>query len=427
MFSFVLPMLDSDVTARAAVEQSMASSVGGAGAGALMAGVEGAVEGALRGAMSRYDFRLDGSYERVLQVSPGPVGSAPSDSVSARLGGGAGWTLSRSADLSLATAGYLATRLGVRAADALAARDPFLSGNRLQYTLSGAPALAIAASRRAAVHVGVGYDQAGALSADDPEAAGVDAHTGRADASASVEIGPREALTPELRYEVTQLYHAVLDTELTRGPAQVHTGSALLAASRDLTRNVSTRVAGGLTVASPPPVLSSRHAVIAPAARVGLTWLAERYRLTADYTYAYTSLGPRIGFGHEHEASIEASLRPLRGGAHRDLLVTGVVRLSTGSAPVAANPPLQPSPGAPAPPGEGSLSTTTALAGAQIEVPLSRGVALRGGLDLEYVRAALDPAPAAGQPGGSLRAILTAGLSGTLSTDPHHTLRRDPE
>lgn len=427
MFSFVLPMWDSDVTARAAVEQSVASNVGDLGTGALMAGVQGSVEGSARGEVSRYGFSLDGGYERVFQVARGSARGAPSDSIAARIGGGAGWAISPLADLSVATAGYLATRLGVRADDALAARDPFLFGNRLQYTLSGGPALSITTSRRAAVRVGAGYEQAGALSADDPAAVGVDAHTGRAEASTSIDVGPLDTLTPELRYEVTQYYHALLDTELTRGAARVHAGAALVSESHELTRNLSTRVSGGVTVASPPPVLSSRHAVIAPAARAGLTYVAERYRLSAGYAYEYTSLGPRIGFGHEHEASIEATFRPVPGGATRDLIVTGVARFAAGSAPVAASPPLHLAPGSPAPSREGSLSTITALAGAEIAYPLAQGVELRGGVDLEYVRAALDPAPRAGEAGGSLRSIVSAGISGTLSTDRHRTLRRDPD
>ncbi|WP_437971577.1 hypothetical protein WMF04_20695 [Sorangium sp. So ce260] len=428
MFSFVLPMWDSDVTARAAVEQSVASNVGDVGSGALMTGVGGSVEGSLRGESSRYGFSVDGSYERVFQVSLDAARSAtPSDSVSARLGGGAGWALSPRADLSMATAGYVATRLGMRASDALAARDPFLSGNRLQYTLSGGPVLSVTTSRRSAVRLDVGYEQAGALSADDPAAVGIDAHTGRAQVSTAIELGALDTLTPELRYEITQYHHALLDTELTRGEARVHAGAAVLSASHELTRNASTRIEGGVTVASPPPVLSSRDAVVAPTARVGLTYVQERYRLTAGYGYAYTSLGPRIGFGHEHEASLEASVRPARGGATRDLVVTGVAHFSTGSAPVAANPPLHLAPGAPAPSREGSLSTITALAGAEIAYPLTRGVALRGGVDLEYVRAALDPAPSAGEAGGSLRSIVTAGISGTLSTDRHRTVRRDPD
>ncbi|MGK4005007.1 hypothetical protein WMF31_20440 [Sorangium sp. So ce1036] len=427
MFSFVLPMLDTDVTARAAVEHSVASHVGDVGTGALLAGVEGSVEGSLRDAMSRYGFRANGSYERVLQVSLGPGRSTPSDSVAARLGGAAGWTLSPFADLSMDAAGYLATRLGVRAADELAARDPFLFGNRLQYTLSGGPALSITTSRRSTVRLGAGYEQAGALSADDPAAVGVDARAGRAEVSTSIELGALDTLTPEIRYELTRYYHALLDADLTRGPARIHAGSALVSESHELTRNVSTRVSGGVTVASPPPLLPSRDAVIAPSARAGLTYVNERYRLTAGYAYAYTSLGPRIGFGHEHEASLEASFRPVRGGAYRDLVVTGVARLSAGSAPVAANPPLHVDLGAPAPSMEGTLSTTTAVAGAEIEYPLARGIALRGGFDLEYVRAALDPAPATGQSGGSLRSIFTASLSGTLSTDPQRTVRRDPD
>lgn len=427
MFSFVIPMVEADVTARAAVEQSVASNVGDVGTGAVMAGVEASVEGSMRDTLSSYGFSVDGSYQRVLQVSLDAGRFTPSDSVSARLGGGAGWTLSPLTELSLSARGYLATRLGVRATEPLAARDPFLSGNRLQYTLSGGPGFSITTSRRSTLHLGAGYEQAGALSADDPAATGVDAHTGRVEVGSAYELGAVDTLSPELHYEYTRYYHALLDTELHRGDAEVHSGSAVVSESHELSRNLTARVAGGVTVASPPPILASRDLVVSPTARAGLTYVGERYRLTAGYRYAYTSLGPRIGFGHEHEASLEVGFRPVRGGEFRDFVVTGVARLSAGSTPVAANPPLHLDPAAPAPSAKGELSTYTAVAGAEIEYPLARGIALRGGFDLEYVHAALDPAPSTGAAGGSLRSIFMAGISGTLSTDRHRTLRRDPD
>jgi hypothetical protein len=410
-----------------AVEQSVASNVADVGTGALMAGAEAAVEAAFRGALARAGFNVDGSYARVLQVSLDSGQLSPADSLSANLGAGAGFSLSPLADLSMSARGYLATRLGMRAGDALAARDPFLFGQRLQYSLSAGPDLSITTSRRASVHLGGGYEQAGALSAEDPSAAGVDAHTGRANVSYSQEIGPVDALTPELRYEYTHYHHALLDTDLHRGPADIHSGSALLSLSHDFSRNLSAHAGGGVTIASPPPILRSDRAVVSPAALAGLTYLTARYRLTASYRYEYASLGPRIGFGHEHEASASVSFRPAPGGAYRDFVVTGTGRFSAGVAPVGANPPLHLDLGAPPPPAEGKLSTVTAVAGAEVEFPITRGLALRGGVDLELVHATLDPAPAGGAMGASLRTIVSAGIAGTLSTNPHRTLRRDPD
>jgi hypothetical protein len=427
VFSFFSPMWESDVTARAAVEQSVSTSVADVGTAAVMAGAEASLEGSFRDALASYGFSVDGGYERVFQVSLGSGQSAPSDSASARVGGGAGWTISPFTELSFGARGYLATRLGVRAADALAARDPFLFGNRLQYTITGGPDLSFTASHRTSVHVGGSYEQAGALSADDPKAVGVDAHTGRAALSLGYELGAVDTVSPEFRYEIAHYYHALLDTELRRGEAELHAVSALVSESHDFSRNLTGQASGGVTVASPPPVVRSRDAVVAPAARAGLTYVAKSYRLTASYAYEYRSLGPRIGFGQQHDVSIEVAFRPLPGGAHRDLVVTGVGRFSAGGAPVAASPPLHVDLGAPPPPTEGRLSATTAVAGAEIEVPLARGLVLRGGLDLEYLHAALEPAPAAGSAGASLRTVFTAALAGTLSTNKLTALRRDPD
>jgi hypothetical protein len=59
-------------------------------------------------------------------------------------------------------------------------------------------------------------------------------------------------------------------------------------------------------------------------------------------------------------------------------------------------------------------------------VPLLRAVALRGGVDLQLARGALDPAPAGGSPGLQLQAVVLIGISVTLSTDPARTVRKDP-
>lgn len=121
------------------------------------------------------------------------------------------------------------------------------------------------------------------------------------------------------------------------------------------------------------------------------------------------------------------SFHPARGGRYRDLVLTGVARLSLGRAPVAADPPLAEYPGGPRDPLEGVVTAYTALAGAQLEVPLAPGLLLLGRFDLRYLHATVDPAPTEERSDGALRTIWTVGLAGTLSTDRIETVRRAPE
>ena len=55
-----------------------------------------------------------------------------------------------------------------------------------------------------------------------------------------------------------------------------------------------------------------------------------------------------------------------------------------------------------------------------------RGVAFRGGLDLQLAHGAIEPAPRGGSPGVQLQTVVLFGIAGTLSTDPARTVRMDP-
>jgi hypothetical protein len=420
-------MWESDATARAAVEQSMASSTADLGSASALTGVAVSIEAVANGQRSMYGVAAGGAYARAFEVSLEGGGSAPEDSLGAELATYGGWALSPRVDLSLEGAGYLATELGARAEDPLVAPDPFLSGSRLQYAVGGAPGLSAVLSRRSSLHLSAGYEQEGALDADDPVAIGVDAHTARAGIAYRREIGDRDALRPELEYEYAHLDHALLDVDLTRGPADIHTGTALLVESHAFSRRLVGRVGAGATVATPAPLLDAQGVVLTPAALAGITYLGRRYRLAARYTFEHTSLGPRIGYGQQHAARAEVSFHPARGGRYRDLVLTGVARLSLGRAPVAADPPLAEYPGGPRDPLEGVVTAYTALAGAQLEVPLAPGLLLLGRFDLRYLHATVDPAPTEERSDGALRTIWTVGLAGTLSTDRIETVRRAPE
>ncbi len=106
----------------------------------------------------------------------------------------------------------------MRADTQLIELDPFLFAQRLEYAAGGDLSLSVGPSRRAGLTLLGGYLQAGALAADSPAAVGVDTHEAHGGASYSFDLGPRDALTPEVRYAYTHYYHALLDTDLRRGP-----------------------------------------------------------------------------------------------------------------------------------------------------------------------------------------------------------------
>ena len=213
---------------------------------------------------------------------------------------------------------------------------------------------------------------------------GVDTHEGHAAASVSVDLGPRDTLTPEVRYVFTHYENALLDLDLHRGPADVHEVSLTSAWSHEVARGFLGTATAGLSVGSPMPVLASRRAVVAPSLGLGLRWTGRRSRVTVRYTYAYTSLGPRIGYGQQHGARLRIDLHPREGSRYRDLALRGTLRFAHGGAPLAADPDVK-IPGLPPPRATtGTLTTTTLAAGLRVDVPVLRGprLHLRRGSDL---------------------------------------------
>ncbi len=175
------------------------------------------------------------------------------------------------------------------------------------------------------------------------------------------------------------------------------------------------------------PFLAARLPVIAPDVGLSLRWTGRRARVTARYTYAYASLGPRIGYGQQHAAKLRVDVRPVDGARRRDLLVHGTLRFAHGAAPLAADPDVTVLPGmAPFVPTSGKLTSTTLAAGARVDVPILRGLAFTTGTDLIFAHGVVDPAPPGGGDHVGITALLTVGLAVTLSTDKRRTVTRDP-
>lgn len=424
MLPFPLLLWDTDVTARIALEESLQSSFTTLGTGGLTSGGNVAVDARFYHPDALYLVRARADYQRFFGFAAGGGAGPPADNLSSAVGASAGYRLSPLTTLSLGLDGYLATTWGVRAADALAVRDPFLFGQRLQYTAGASFDLTTTLSTRATLSLAGGYLQAGALSADSPEAVGVDTHAPRASLAYGYELGPRDRLDPELHYQYTHYYHALYDMSYRRGPADVHAATALLGEEHDFSKQITAAAGGGVTVATPMPILRSRSVIVAPEARLSITFAARRHHLTAAYAFTYTSLGPRIGYGQEHTGSLGITARPLDGASFRDFVVRGVARVAHGAAPVGATPELAAGPAALPP--NGTITTTTIAAGAALEYPILRGLALTAGFDLAFVRGRFDPVPRGGSPAPVLNAVTTVGIAYTLSTDPARTVPRGP-
>jgi hypothetical protein len=427
LFPFVLPLWETDATLRAAIQQSAQVSLTAMGTGAALVGGEVDVDARAAGARSLYTAAVHALYARAFDVALGGGAGPPSDELDADASLAATWSLSPLASLALTAEGSLATTYGVRADTQLIALDPFLFGQRLEYAAGADLSLSLDTWKRAGMTLEGGYLQAGALAADSPAAVGVDTHEGHADASWSLDLGPRDALTPELRYAYTHYYHALLDTDLRRGPADIHAVALTATASHELSRGFFVGATGGASVGTPMPFLGSGRPVVAPDAGLSLRWKGRRSRLTARYAYAYTSLGPRIGYGQEHSAMVRLDTRPGEGASRRDLAVHGTLRFAHGAAPLAADPD-EILPGArPVLATAGTLTTSTLAAGTRVDVPLRRGLAFTSGVDLRYVYGVVEPAPPDGAVRADLTAIFTLGLAATLSTDKRRTVTPDPE
>ena len=123
MIPLFFPMWESDASLRASLEQSYAMQVDTPGTGSAMSGGQAGAEIQTRDADNTYGVTISGAYSRVVTPTVGDAEDPPpSDTVSAQIGTRGSFTLSPRTSLSLSGSGYLASRLGVRAQDALAVR-----------------------------------------------------------------------------------------------------------------------------------------------------------------------------------------------------------------------------------------------------------------------------------------------------------------
>jgi hypothetical protein len=422
-----IPLLDVDATVRAAVVQSVQANVTSFRSASLLTGGEIDADARAGGPRSLYTSELHGHYARAFDVALGGGAGPPADNLDADGVLTGSWTLSPLTTLTLNAEGSLATTYGVRADTRLLELDPFLFAQRLEYAAGADLALALTPRRRVEVTLEGGYVQEGALAADAAAAVGVDSHEGHAAVSTSVEIGPRDTLTPELRYTRLYFEHALLDADLHRGCADIHDAALTVALTHEVSRGFFGTATAGLSLATPMPLLGARGPVLSPDAGLKLRWTGRRSSLTARYTYAYTSLGPRIGFGHQHRALVRLDLRPSEGARGRDLAVRATLRLARGVAPLAADPePVLPGEPRPFLPANGTLTTTSVAAGSRVDVPFFRGVALTAGVDLTFTCGVVDPEPPGGGARTALRATLSLGFAATTSTDRRRRGPRDP-
>jgi hypothetical protein len=445
MLPFMLPIWETDVTVRAAIEQSVQASATSLGSGAVLPGGELDVDAKAAGPRAFYTAALHAEYARAFDVALGGGAGSPTGDLDADASLDGTWTLSPWTTLSLTAQSSLATTDGMRADTQLIELDPFLFGWRLEYAAGGDLSLSLDPWQRAGITVEAGYLQAGALAADSPTAVGVDTHEGHADASYSWDLGPHDTLTPELLYTYTHYYDALLGpargtaphsgddgTDFRRGAADIHTVALTASASHEIARGFRGTATAGASVGTPMPLLGwqsrSRSAVIAPDARLSLRWTGRRARVNARYAYTYTSLGPRIGYGQQHSVTIRLDVRPREGARYRDLALRGTLRFAHGAAPLAGDEATLHVPGMPPPlPASGTLTTTTLAAGTRVDVPLVRGLAFTAGVDLRVVRGTLDAPPVRSATQSEIRGIFTLGLAATVSTDKNRTVTRDPE
>jgi hypothetical protein len=430
MLPFLIPLWESDATLRAGIEQSVQASVTPLGSAALLAGASLSGEARAASPRAAYLAELYAEYAHAFDIGAGA--GPPSYNLDADASLSAVWTTSPRSSLALETEGSLATTYGVHADTRLIELDPFLYAQRLEYALGHTLTWTHELTPRTSFSLEGGYLQTGALAAESipslhvPPAVGVDTHEAHAALGWSRDLGPRDSLSPELRYTFTHYDHALLDTRFDRGPADVHLVTLSAGETHEFSRGLTAGVVGGISVGSAMPLVHAGAPVVAPDAGLTLRWTGRRARLTARASYAYTSLGPRIGFGQEASARLNYDLRPRDGASYRDLLLHATLRFAHGAAPLAADPdPVLP--GTPPPPANGILTTTTVAAALRAEIPLRPGLAFTAGNELAMVRGVVDPAPAWGQTSPELLATITLGLAFTVSTDKRRTVPPDPE
>ena len=416
MIALGVALLENDATLRAAVEQSVVSersSVGDANESFLTGG-RIRVSARTLATSSTYSGFATGAYGQMLASGSTPQVAVQTRSISAGLGGEGQWQLSPRVMATSTMQGLVATRLGLRSDDALIARDPF-AANRLEYALDHHGLVARVLSDQSTAGIGLGYSQSGALSAEAVDAVGVDAHTARGRTWVRHAISEDDQVTPEVEYAYTYFYHALLDARLDRGVLDVHVTSTRVSETHAFSRRTRATASAGASYALSTTSGGTTRALV-PEASALLAHVGSHYRLSARYAYAFTSLGPRIGYGRANSAGIELAFRPMGGSRWRDLQIRALGRFVAGTTPTVA--------------GEGQgraqdVTTYSALAGARIDVPILRAIALTGGVDIEYTSASVVVIP--DRSPEILRTIGTLGLSATWSTDPRETVLRDPE
>lgn len=475
MLPLVIALWQSDATVRAALEQSAQASLTRVGTGTLLTGGEVSADVQGIAPTAAYALGVRGLYTRALTFSgPGAL-VFPANNGAGELFGDATFQLAPRVRLVIGTQDYITTRYGIRASDALALADPFFYANRVEYSIGGDASLLAITSPRGALRVSGGYTQQGGLfaaapgsttgespapgepsSTTDPifaSTTGVDAHVVRASVAESYDLTRRDRVTPELRYVYTHYYHALGGVPTTQvqtigpfifGEADIHAATALFGEAHTFGRRWIGQVTAGVTTATPPPILRSglvalppqglgyvsSSVVVAPELRLAMSYAAPRYRASAGYTYAYASLGPRIGYGLSHSGLAEVSFRPVRGAKYRDLLMAATARATFGAAPVAptpANPMSMPGGTGLSPTSLSILRTSSVAAGGRVEYPIRRGLVALASVDVQYVNSTYEPTPPAGAPVSQLLTLAVVGVAGTLSTDPSRTVARDPE
>lgn len=412
----------TDATAAITVEQSAVTGITpGGGYGLALTSVDGSLRLVSRAARAAFLFDVSGRYGRALLATRGAM--TPEDIASTAVTRLDLVTSPRTA-ISFAADGLLASRLGLRATNELMARDPFLQG-RVIYTVGSRFGFSATTSPLSYARFEAGYTQAGAVAADHPEAVGLDSHAVQASASYSWLAGRRFRLGPIVRAGFTHFENALLDVDLTRGRADVTTVTGVGAATYEVSRRIRGSAALGVTVASAPPFLQDESSgVVAPDARIDARYSGRNYGFTGTYSFAYTSLGPRIGFGAQHAAGIELWSRPREGREFRSVIARGILRFRHGEAPLAMQPRLGMPAGTSLP--EGSFVTTAVAAGGSLGMPLAKGILLTGGVDLEVISTRLEPDPM-GASAPMFRTMVTVAVSAIGSTDPVRRVPRDPD
>lgn len=314
--------------------------------------------------------------------------------------------------------GFVASRIGLRATDELAVRDPF-SVNRVLDGWSAQSSLFGRINARAFVHFDVRYGQAGAIAADLPAAVGIDTHAVTISAATAFQWSRRLSAGPTTRMNWTHFNHALVATDLTRGSADVTTLSLLGFTRYDFTPRTRTSVVAGLTMASAQPGAKDVRTIVYPDARFEIRSVGRRVGGTAAFSFAYQSLGPRIGFGTDYSGLIDAWIRPFRGGQRRDVLAHAVMRARWARA-------LLPAGDSSSQTNMGRLTTTALACGFSLTGPMRLGWSVNAGVDVEFVTTHIDPAPSRGDPPESFRALFTVALLASASPDRGRLLPRDP-